>query len=134
MLFVEELTIPANTPITAPARVTIGLAPGTITEISVLFPPKKGVFVGVRLLRFERVQWPTNPDKWIIADGESVDWGEDYDLLDEPYELHLEAYNTDDTFAHTVYLRIAVLEVGRIEERQSAGILGQIAKFLGLKA
>jgi hypothetical protein len=134
MLFTDELTIPANTPATAPVRTTISLSPGTITEISVLFPPKKGAFVGVRILRFERVHWPTNPDKWIVADGETVDWDEDYDMDEEPFELHFEAYNTDDTFAHTVYFRVAVLESGRLEERQSAGLLGRIGEFLGLKS
>lgn len=133
MLFTAELVIPADTPATAPVRQTVDLAVGTITAFSLFFPYKRGAFVGVRLRRFEHQQWPTNPDGWIVGDDEAVAWGEDFDVLEEPFELTLEGYNTDDSFPHTVYLRVAMLEVGREEERAKRGLLGRLAAYLGMK-
>jgi len=132
MLFVGELEVPADTAATAPATVTMDLAPGRITSIGIFFPYKRGAFVGVRIMEREHQQWPTNLDHWIVGDDETVQWAENHDLEETPFELRLEAYNTDDTFAHTVYVRVAVEELQAVVAAASGGLLGSIGDFLGL--
>lgn len=132
MFFVGELVIPANTPATAPATQTLALAVGQITSVAIFFPYKRGAFVGVRVIENEHQLWPTNLDEWIVGDGETVQWAEDHDLADEPFQLRLEGYNDDDTFDHSVYFRLAVNEIAQVEAAASGGLLGQIAGYLGI--
>lgn len=133
MLFVAVLTIPANTTAASPARATLTLAPGRVTEVSIFFPYKRGDFVGVRLIHHDHQLFPTNLDGWIVGDEETVDWGEECDSLEEPYELYLEGYNTDDTFPHKVYCRIVMLEMERVRAIETGGLLGRVAEFLGIR-
>lgn len=114
MLFVKPLTISANTASTSPFSEVLVCSPGKVIGVEMLFPPGCVGLVGVRVKEFERVIWPTNPDEWIIADGETVEWQEDHDMIGAPWALTLEGYNDDDTFDHTIYFRFAMLEVGKI--------------------
>ncbi len=124
MLYVLEVTIPANTTRSNPLSVTLSVTAGKVTEIEILFPPKHGAFVGARIKDFEHVIFPTNPDEWIIADGVNVDWEENYDIQGAPFTLTFEAFNTDDTFEHTLYFRVVMLEAEKV------GVMDKLAAWL----
>lgn len=109
MYYEYTLTIPANTPSSAPVREVVSLCPGTITKVDIFFVPDCAGYVGVRVLRFEHQLWPTNPDVWFRRNEDGPDWEESFPLDDDPYELIVEGYNEDDSYAHDVILGFAVI-------------------------
>lgn len=113
MLYVKPLTIPKNTSKAEPASVQLVCTAGKVTEVEILFPSGCMGLVGVRIRDFEHIVWPTNPDEWLIASGETVEWDEDYDLAGTPWTLTLEGYSDDDTYPWTIYFRFAVMEIGK---------------------
>ncbi|MGH6998549.1 MAG: hypothetical protein ACREEO_10140, partial [Phenylobacterium sp.] len=54
--------------------------------------------------------WPANPGGDIAGDGALIAWTENWELSREPFALRLQGWNLDDTFPHTVTVRIALLE------------------------
>ena len=109
MIYIKELDVPANTTIDNPCNVELGLVQGVITEVNILFPIGCRGLVGVRIYDFEHIVWPSNPDHWLIADGETIEWQDDYMMSGYPNVLRLEGYNLDDSYTHTVYFRFVAL-------------------------
>ena len=134
MLFEYPLTLPANTPSTAPVELLAELAPGTVTRVDVQFPRGCVGLAHVQAYRSGHQVWPTNLDADISAENVVVSWPEDYDLADKPYALTLRGWNDDDSFPHPITFRFALLS---LEAKQEAGalasLLRRIAAFLGLK-
>ena len=113
MIYTKELIIPANTLVTSPFSDTLGLVDGVVSEVNIMFPLGCKGLVGVRVYDFEHIVWPSNPDKWLVADGETIHWTDDYTLAGAPNTLTLEGYNNDDSYEHTVYFRFVVLETAK---------------------
>lgn len=135
MLFEYPLTIHAGTTEAAPEELTAPLAPGTIAKVSVDFPPGCRGLAHVAIWRSEHQVWPGNLDGDIAADGLVVEWPDDYDLDDEPYDLTLKGWSPSATFPHTIIFRFAVLPLSVKEEAGAlARLLRRIADFLGLGA
>lgn len=110
MIYTKEITIPANTLVTSPYNDTLKVVDGVITEVNILFPSGCRGLVGVRIYDYKHIVWPSNPDAWIIADNETVEWMDDYTMAGLPNTLTLEGYNNDDSFEHTIYFRFVVIE------------------------
>jgi hypothetical protein len=53
--------------------------------------------------------WPSNLDGSFASDGEFLDFDEDYPVLDSPFEFTLVGWNDDDTYSHTVTLRLGIV-------------------------
>ncbi len=104
MIFVKALTIPAGTAIIDAIESAIACTPGKVIEVEITFPAGCVGLVGVKVKDWEHVIWPSNPESWFIADGYTITWNEDYNLLGSPHILKVVGYNLDDTFPHTIYL------------------------------
>ncbi len=109
MLYEFDLTIPANTPASAPVSILASLAPGRVSQVSVTFPAGCIGLVHAYIVRSMHQVWPTNPGEQIKGDGQSVTWPEDYNLDDDPFTFTCYGYNLDDTYAHTLTFRFALL-------------------------
>jgi len=108
MLFTFSITAPANTPKTAPATKELRLKEGVITKISVLIPPGHAALAHLAIYDGETQIMPWGEDQWLEGDDETVPWEPDYELPSEPARLEARAWNEDDTYPHTFYIRIWV--------------------------
>jgi hypothetical protein len=54
--------------------------------------------------------YPTNPEGSFASSGETVTWAEDFALDQPPFELVAYAWNDDDTYDHTVTVRVVIQE------------------------
>jgi hypothetical protein len=112
MFYEFTLTIPANTPATAPVYDVVQLSPGTVSRVEIQFPRGCVGLVHVKVLRALHQVWPTNPDGNISSENANLSWSDDYDLSEPPYELTLVGYNLDDTFPHTITFRFQLTAAG----------------------
>lgn len=109
MFYRYSLTVPANTPATAPVRTTMYLSHGIIHHVEVAFPPGCAGLVHASIWRFEHQAWPTNPDEEFAWDNYTIDIrNEAFGLTKRPYNLSLRAWSNDDTFSHTIVARIGI--------------------------
>lgn len=104
------LTVPANTPASDPTRVTLEAVPGTVKQVWLFFPQGHAGSTKCRILRNEHQVWPTNPGGWYLGDGTAIEFGENYEVVGTPYDFHLEGYNDSTLNAHTVYVRLTILQ------------------------
>lgn len=108
MIFVEHVLTPANTPKTSPVQTTLDIIAGTITLVSVQFPP------GVNALAHMKILWglyqifPSNEQGDFATGGETIVWDEDIDILYEPLQLTLITWNEDTEYDHTLTARIVM--------------------------
>jgi len=134
MRYDYELEVPANTPSTAPVRRECRLTYGILTQIRVLSPPEGNAVLGCRLLRGGFQLVPLNPEGAIKAAWPPQEWDDHYEIFSEPYMLILEAWNDDDTFAHTIYLSLTLLpqEVATAGQEDLSLVARLLRKVFGL--
>ncbi len=109
MYYEFAITIPANTAETSPVYQDMRLTEGIITHIEVQFPNGCAGLAHCRLLHWAAQKWPTLPANNFASDGHAIMLDENFELSTEPYELRVLCWNDDDTFDHTIYVRVGVL-------------------------
>jgi hypothetical protein len=108
MIHVFPITIPANTTYAARQKAVLSLLPGRITHAMIQFPAGHCGLTHIYINRGLTQLWPTNPESDFSADSETIDFEEDFLLDQGPYHLEAYAWNFDDTYDHTITLRISV--------------------------
>jgi hypothetical protein len=108
MMFTFAITTPAQTPKTNQTKLELPLRAGVITKISVLIPPGHQALAHMAIFDGETQIMPWGKDQWIEGNGESIPWEPDYELPSEPARLEARAWNEDDTYSHTFFIRIWV--------------------------
>jgi hypothetical protein len=130
MFYELSLTLPANTPESAPVTDTIPVHPGVVKRVEVLFPDGCVGLVHVRLYYYERQLWPSNPDSSFAGDGDKIAFDEDLELTGAPFVFGVEGWNLDDTYQHTPIIRISVIpferDLGKIIQDAFLGPTGPI--------
>lgn len=130
MFYEFDLTIPRNTPATAPVELEVTLDTGRIVAAEVQF--RRGCFYLVHVaVRRERHQLhPTNTDGFITAEDARIAFQEDLNFTEPPYTLTLVGYNEDDSYDHTITFRFNLLPATDVEERsQVVGALQYLYRW-----
>jgi len=92
-----------ETPASTSSKITrLALGEGVITACWVRFPRGCAGLVGVRLLDRSMQIAPLPAPNWIVADGESIRWGENRKLSGSPWFVEVETYNEDTIYPHAV--------------------------------
>ena len=109
MLFTANVTVAAETTEASPTTEVLKIAHGIITRFSVLFPPGCAGLVHCVILHHEHQIAPSTENMNLSGDTFPIEWDEYYESYQPPYELKIKAWNEDDTFPHTVTVRVAIL-------------------------
>ena len=134
MMYSYAIPIPANTTEGDPVEQDLTLTHGIITHVEVEFPPGCAGLVHLVVTRYGSQLWPLNPDGDLASDGYVIPWDEEYDLTQAPYTLRAVAWNDDDTFAHTLTIRITLSPIaGRTALQEMHYILQTFARLVGIK-
>lgn len=121
-----RLSVPKNTPKTAPVEDTLTVHPGVVKEVNILFPSRCAQLAHVQIIRSLQNLWPPYDDMSFTGDGEVVDWEEEYLLDDPPFDFTIRAWNLDDTYPHTVTIRMNVIP---LETVTGGGVLKSLVGF-----
>ena len=108
MIFVQPVTIPANTPATAPLVTTMNLAAGRITLMAIQFPSGVNALAHVQVWRGLHQLFPTNQDGDFATGAETIVWDEDETIDQPPLSLTIYAWNADTVYSHTITVRAAM--------------------------
>jgi AAA15 family ATPase/GTPase len=108
MFYDYNITTNKNTSKENYKTTTLRLTKGIIDIIEVVFPKGLAGLVGVKLLRDTKVVIPENRTGWLEGNNEVINIPANIDLLEPPFELVCQTYNLDDTYSHTIYVRVSV--------------------------
>lgn len=108
MIYEKRLTIPKNTPQASPVTTTLPIHPGIVERVSVSWPPGPSGLAHVQIWYWERQLWPANPDSDFYGDDEVIDFPEDLEIVDPPFEFTIKGWNLDDTYPHTPIIRLQI--------------------------
>lgn len=109
-----RLPVPASTVETSPATKRIQLTNGVITNWWIGFPPGSNDLVHVTIYEFEHQILPRGEDEDLYWGGYVYEIPENYELVDEPYEIEVRAWNEDTSYAHTVVVGVALGEIPEV--------------------
>lgn len=109
MIYSWSISTPANTAEADKQKTILPLGSGVIHQLDILFPPGPAGLLHLQINDAIHQVWPTNPEESFAADGDMITFREYHELLEEPYELQAWTWNEDDTYDHTVLIRIGLL-------------------------
>ncbi len=109
MFYDFSFTIPANTPEKTPEKLKCKLTHGIIHRVEVGFPAGCAGLVHLQIRQGLHQVWPTNPEGSFRADRYTIAFNEHLEFTRKPYILTLSGWNLDDTYPHTLEVRIGIL-------------------------
>ena len=109
MFYRFSLTVPANTAEIDAKTLDMQVWAGVITRVMIMFPPGPQGLLRCQILEGIASRWPTNSNEYFGANNETVDFKEHLEINTPPALFKLRAWNLDDTYEHTVYIRLGVL-------------------------
>lgn len=130
MLYSWDVDVPANTAEASPVRQDLKLAYGVVSQVTVVFPPGCVGLVHLRVFRGGQQVWPSTADQDLAGDTFPVEWPEHYELTNEPYSMVARLWNLDDSYEHTVTIRIAVLPRRAVVAFALADVFGRLLGLL----
>ena len=108
MRYHASLTIPAGTPASSPASNKFSVSAGRITEMELLFPPGSAGRAYLQIFYRDRQIYPTSIGEYFRGDDHLINWSDEYDLADSPFELELRGWGPDTTYNHTIYCQCTI--------------------------
>jgi len=105
-IYSYEITTPAS----SEKETEIEVEGDFISYVNIRFPPgpsgllKLAIFYGIKQI------FPHDESSYFQGDDEVIEWQEYWKLPESPCKLIIKTVNEDDTYEHTVYVRIAVMK------------------------
>lgn len=109
MYYDFSFTISANTTKASPHTEKVKLTYGIIHRLEIGFPRGCAGLVHFVILEALHQRWPTNPQGSFNTDGYTIAFNEHLKFTRKPYILTLSGWNLDDTYDHTLEVRIGIL-------------------------
>ncbi len=92
-----------------PKRTPLKVSRGLVYQVEVEFPPGPLGLCHVSIFDGGYQIWPSNPDCDFHGDNGYITFPDTYLKLTEPYEFTALTWNEDDTWPHTVYIRLGMV-------------------------
>jgi len=109
MIYSVTITTPKNTAETSPLITTIPVVKGVIHKLECDFPPGNQFLHRLRIRREGAFIFPSNASEYFTADGKVISFREHWPIVDEPFSLNVLTWNLDETYDHTVIVRLGLL-------------------------
>jgi len=110
VLYQKTLTVPANTPATAPVETTIVVKHPVIIRLGVHFPPGCAGMVRVAVFYGKLQIWPAKEGEWVSGDAVTI-WGEPFlELPERETTLTLKGHSPGTSYDHTITFYFIALQ------------------------
>ena len=109
MIFAKELTVETTNTIDDPTVEILKIARGIINWVSIQFPPGCHRLVHCVILHHEHQIAPSTESMSLAGDTFPIEWTEYYESYQPPYELKIKVWTEDETYPHTIDVRVSIL-------------------------
>lgn len=130
MLFEKSITTDANTSQNNAETTKILCSRGIIHQIEIEFPPGCSSLCHVQLYAGTEIFLPSRPDMDMSADAHTIVIKEHYFLPNDRSYINVVVWNLDDTYPHTIRVRIAVLDEDDLN--QNTGVIKKLGEISNL--
>lgn len=120
-----SLTIPANTPVSAPVEQEMILGPGVMSRVRIAIPAGHHGLAHLRIYRWGHQLYPTTPDADYAGDDEVIEIEDNMPGDEPPYTLRLWGYNTSTQYDHTFEVSITLQSA-----TGAGGVGGPLARLM----
>lgn len=108
MFFSKSISIPASTTQADPLATVVSLGPGVLRRVWVRWRWGIGNLGGCRISYAEFQYWPLTRGQWYPSTTDPLEFEDSFQLDDALLEVTVEAYNDDDSNAHTLWVGFEV--------------------------
>lgn len=110
MLYVVEITTPANTPIATPALTVQKVNAGILKGLKIYFPAGPCWLAGVSIWQ-QDIQWyPRERYTWFTGEHVLLEYDVELNIASDYAILELKTYNIDDTYEHSVQIHFDIAD------------------------
>lgn len=109
MIYLADITTPANTPKSSPLKTVLKVTKGLVYRIEIEFPPGPSGLLFVSVKDGGVAIWPTGSNEAFRGDDNQINFDDIYLKDQPPYKFDIYTYNLDDTYEHSVRLRIGMV-------------------------
>lgn len=109
MIYVVDITTPANTAKTALKKTRIHLTNGLVYKVEFYFPSGSQGLMGVAVFDGLFQVWPSNIGEFFIGSDVNISFEDLYLKSSAPFEFQCYTYNEDDIYDHLVVVRIGLV-------------------------
>lgn len=109
MIYTANITTLKDTEKTALKKTTIHVTKGLVYKIEFFFPTGSSGLMGVAVFDGLFQVWPSSVGEFFIGEGQVISFDDLYLKETEPFQFQAYTYNEDDTYPHTVSVRIGLV-------------------------
>lgn len=109
MIYAWDITTEANTGEEAALRTPLKITKGLIYRVEIEFPPGPLGYCYVQIFDGGYQVWPSNRGEAFHGDNGYITFEETYLKAAEPFELTAVTWNIDDTWPHTIHIRLGLV-------------------------
>lgn len=109
MIYLADISTPANTPVAVPQHTVLSVTVGLVYKLEVIFPPGSSGLMGVAICDGGYQVWPSSNLEWFRGDDEMVSFDDVYVKEQPPFQFDIYTYNLDDTYDHSVFVRVGLV-------------------------
>ena len=109
MIYVANISTPANTAKAAMLRTRIVVTKGLVYKVEFYFPAGSAGLMGVAVFDGLYQVWPSSVGEFFLGENQIIPFEDMYLVESAPFEFVCYTYNLDDTYAHAVSVRIGLV-------------------------
>ncbi len=128
MYYAWNFTLAADKTEATKTKAVLYLEKGTIVRCEIMFPAGCCGLVYVHINQALHQVYPKNPEYQYIGNGETIISSDEYEIKETPYQLEFYGWNTDDTYNHTITVRIQLVPAKEILHK----VIGEVMKYTKL--
>jgi len=109
MIYVANITTSKDTEQAALKKTTIHVTKGLVYKVEFYFPSGSAGLMGVAVFDGLFQVWPSTVGEFFVGEDHVVSFDDLYLKQSSPFEFQCYTYNNDDTYQHTVSVRIGLV-------------------------
>jgi len=109
MIFAANISTPKDTDETSLKRTNLAVTKGLVYKVEFYFPTGSAGLMGVAVFDGLYQVWPSSVGEFFIGEDMVISFDDMYLKESPPYSFQIYTYNTDDTHAHSVAVRIGLV-------------------------
>jgi hypothetical protein len=110
MIYTIAFTIPFSTSEAFPHHESLIVCRGLIYRVEFQFPPGCAGLAHVVMCDGGHQMYPSSLGQWFCTDSTVIGFDDTFLKLAAPYQFDLYGYNEDETYDHTVYVRVGMVD------------------------
>jgi len=109
MIYAFDITTPKVGESGNPKNTTLKVTKGLVYQVEIEFPPGPLGLCHVSIRDGGYQIWPSNPDCDFHGDNGYITFPDTYLKLTAPFEFVAHTWNEDDTYQHTIHIRLGMV-------------------------